>query len=156
MSAVLEVRREPKARKECVGQVAEAGASEPEDGCCSDALIAPFGRGLLKMSGDGDWKDVRGCNDWGCRDLCSVMTGKTSSSDCDDGCSQTAAGVDDDQSELVRIGAGCDPDEEAVTGAGVEGSRTGSPVLMESGGSASLPLAAAAADKLNEERSLAK
>jgi hypothetical protein len=65
MSAELEVRREPKARREateCVGEVAEAGASEPED-CRSDVLIAPFGRGLLKMSGDGDWKVLRGCKD---------------------------------------------------------------------------------------------
>jgi hypothetical protein len=30
--------------------------------------------------------------------------------------------MEDDQSELVGIGWGCDPDEEAVTGTGVEGS----------------------------------
>jgi hypothetical protein len=66
ISAILDVRREPNTRRvatECVGEVAEAGASEPTDGRCSAALVAPFTRGL-RMSGDGDWKDVRGCRDW--------------------------------------------------------------------------------------------
>lgn len=65
MSAVLEVRREPKALREateCVGEAAEAGPSELAAERGSAIPFAPFTRGL-KMSGEGDWKDVRGCRD---------------------------------------------------------------------------------------------
>ena len=64
ISAVLAVRLEPKDLREVAeraGEVAEAILSEPAAGrsATEDASLA---RGL-KISGEGDWKDVRGCKD---------------------------------------------------------------------------------------------